>query len=326
MKDIVDFSVIVPMYNEEENVVNTASQICNALDGFGGTWEVVIVNDGSTDRTLEIAQGLSSQDPRVRVVSHPRNFGRGKGLRTGFDHTRGEIIATIDADLSYGPEHLLDLLRALRDDLSLDFVIGSPYTEGGSTEGVPPHRLLISKWGNKIIGLALNAHVDTATGILRAYRRRVLAALELESDGKEIHLEILSKAIALGFRFREVPAVLKGREAGTSKFRFWNTVTSHLIFSFTERPMIVFGVLGLVLLLLGLAGGVYVTVLRFGGMLNPERPLMTLVVLLILGGIQLLAFGFIAIQLGTLRKEVYKVQWENRLLLQWLAEGDEEKR
>jgi glycosyltransferase involved in cell wall biosynthesis len=323
MKDTVDYSVIVPMYNEEENVVNTTTQIREALEGFGGTWEVVIVNDGSTDRTMQVAQEMAAQDPHIRVVSHPRNFGRGKGLRTGFDHARGEIVATTDADLSYGPQHLLDLLRVLRDDESLDFVIGSPYTKGGSTEGVPPLRLAMSKWGNKIIGLALNANIDTATGIFRAYRRRVLMALELESDGKEIHLEILSKAIALGFRFKEVPAVLRGRELGKSKFRFWNTVTSHLIFSFTERPMIVFGMIGLVLLTLGIVGGVYVTALRYEGNLNPERPLMTLVVLLILGGVQLLAFGFIAIQLGTLRKEVYKVQWENRELLHRLVERDE---
>jgi hypothetical protein len=153
--------------------------------------------------------------------------------------------------------------------------------------------------------------IYTSTGIFRAYRRRVLDFLELESDGKEIHLEILSKAIALGYRVKEIPAILKGRQRGKSKFKFKKTATSHLVFSAFEKPMILFGLLGLVTLGIGLLIGVYIAYLRFSGELTAGRPLITFALLLILGGIQTLSFGFVAIQIVSLRREILRIQKEN---------------
>jgi hypothetical protein len=128
-------------------------------------------------------------------------------------------------------------------------------------------------------------------GIFRGYRRKVLDSLELESEGKEIHLEILSKVIALGFRVKEIPAILTGREKGQSKFKFKKTAASHLTFSFFEKPMIIFGFLGLLTLGAGGLIGIYVVYLRYAGILTPGRPLVTFALLLILGGIQILSFG-----------------------------------
>jgi hypothetical protein len=153
--------------------------------------------------------------------------------------------------------------------------------------------------------------IHTSTGIFRAYRRKVLDSLELESDGKEIHLEILSKALALGYRVKEIPAILTGREKGRSKFKFRKTTVSHLAFSVFEKPMILFGFLGLFALGIGFLIGIYIAYLRFSGELTPGRPLITLALLLILGGIQILSFGFIAIQIVSLRREILRVQKEN---------------
>jgi hypothetical protein len=139
----------------------------------------------------------------------------------------------------------------------------------------------------------------------------VLDSLELESDGKEIHLEILSKAMALGYRVKEVPAILRGRRKGRSKFKFRKTATSHLVFSIFEKPMVIFGFLGLLSLGIGLLMGLYVAYLRFSGELTPGRPLITFAILLILGGIQILSFGFIAIQIVSLRREILRIQKEN---------------
>jgi hypothetical protein len=165
-----------------------------------------------------------------------------------------------------------------------------------------------------VLKAIISADVHTFTGIFRAYRREVLNALELESEGKEIHLEILSRALGAGYRVKEVPAVLRSRKKGRSKFRLGQTALSHLLFSFNERPILVFGGLGLLLLAGGLIGGLYVSVLRFQGRLNPGRPLTTLVVILMLAGLQILSFGFIALQVGALRREIFKIQRENRLL------------
>jgi glycosyltransferase involved in cell wall biosynthesis len=281
------------------------------LASFQGTYEILAVNDGSSDQTLEVLRKMELQDSKIRVVSYEKNRGRGMALRKGFQQSKGEVVVSIDADLSYDPTNILDLVHVLKTAQDIDLVLASPYMPGGGAQGVPALRLWISKLGNKILRLALPNRIYTSTGIFRAYRKKVLDSLELESDGKEIHLEILSKAMALGYRIQEVPAILKGRRKGRSKFKFRKTAISHLIFSIFEKPMIVFGVVGLVTLGIGLLFGLYIAYLRFSGELTPGRPLITFAILLILGGIQILSFGFIAIQIVSLRREILRIQKEN---------------
>ena len=317
-------SVVMPMYNEEENVSSTLKAVRKELSSLDAPWEIVLVNDGSTDNTLALVQEAAAEDARVRVISYAPNLGRGRALRTGFAQARGDIIITIDFDLSYSAEFILKLYQELLRDPSLDFVIASPYMPGGKTLDVPRGRLCLSKLANKTIGFALGGRFKTVTGILRGYRRQVIQALELTSNSKEIHLEILSKLMALGYRGSEVPAVLQGRRRGRSKFRLGATSLSHLAFTFFERPMIFFGFLGLILLILGIIDGTYIIVLWQKGTLNPQRPLMTLLVLLILGGVQVFAFGFLAMQLVALRRELYILQRENRLIRRRLEEPDAE--
>ncbi len=309
-----DISVIIPMFNEEENVENTTQRVADALSTMGDNWEIVIVNDGSTDNTLEIAQNVASKDSGIRVVSYPQNGGRGKALRTGFANVYGNIVVTTDADLSYDPKYIIEMVKALQTDEEVDFILASPYMQGGATENVPWKRLLISKLGNKFLGYVMPGNFTTITCVFRAYRRYVLDSLELESDGKEIHLEILAKALSAGYKAKEIPAVLTRRKKGKSKFRFKKTAISHLLFSLNIKPMLFFGVLGALLFGLGMLIGGYICVLWFGKSLNPERPLVTLMVLLILTGVQMFSFGFLAINIGILRKEIYKVQKQNRLL------------
>jgi len=299
------------MFNEAENVEATLSRVKGTLAPFNGTYEIIAVNDGSSDNTFEVLNKLAENNERVRVVSYPKNIGRGMALRKGFKESSGEIIVSIDADLSYSPHYILDFVETLRKEPDIDFVLASPYMPGGSVKNVPFSRLWISKFGNKILRLAMPNRIYTSTGIFRAYRKRVLESLELESDGKEIHLEILSKALSLGYRVKEIPAVLTARKRGKSKFKFKKTATSHLVFSVFEKPMIIFGFIGLLTLVIGFLIGVYIVYLRFSGDLTPGRPLITFALLLILGGIQILSFGFIAIQIVSLRREILRIQKEN---------------
>jgi glycosyltransferase involved in cell wall biosynthesis len=313
------------MFNEAENVEATIGQVEQALASFQGAYEIIAVNDGSFDNTLEILERVASQNEKVRVVSFLKNFGRGMALRTGFKESKGEIVVSIDADLSYDPHYIVDLVKTLRTEQDIDFVLASPYMPGGGVKNVPLLRLWISKLGNKILRLAMPNRIYTSTGIFRAYRRKVLESLELESDGKEIHLEILSKAIALGFRVKEIPVVLANRKKGRSKFKFRKTAISHLVFSVFEKPMMIFGFIGLLTLSIGLLIGVYVAYLRFAGELTPGRPLITFAILLILGGIQILSFGFIAIQIVSLRREILRIQKENLELRKELLRGIEHR-
>jgi len=322
----MDLSIVIPMFNEAENVRATVARVEEALSAFEGEYEIVAVNDGSTDTTLDILREVALQNQTLRVVSYPRNVGRGKALRTGFREARGDLVVSIDADLSYDPKYILDLLRVLENEKDIDLVLASPYMPGGGVQDVPTFRLLVSKLGNKILRLAMPNRIYTSTGIFRAYRRKVLDSLELESDGKEIHLEILSKAIALGFRVKEVPAILTGRKKGRSKFKFRKTAITHLAFSAFEKPMIIFGILGLLTVGVGFLIGLYIVYLRFVGQLTVGRPLITLALLLILGGIQILSFGFVALQIVSLRKEILRIQKENLELKREILESSKSDR
>ncbi len=311
----IQLSVIVPMFNEEENVELTVNRLRDTLRRFpDGPWEIILVNDGSLDRTMEIARELSRRPGYecVRVVGYRRNRGRGFALRTGFAAARGRWVVSIDADLSYEPEYILRLTDVLREEEDIDMVLASAYMPGGGVVNAPLFRHLVSRFGNVLLSWFMSSgrnKVHTITCVFRAYRREVLDDLELESEGKDIHLEILSKAMMLGYRFREVPATLKWRTRGKSKFRFGTTALSHLIFALFERPILVFGLFGILLMLcsFGIMGYLAVDYLR-NGFLTEGRPMFTLVLLAFLGGLQLLAFGIIGTQFVTLRKEIVRMQ------------------
>ena len=307
----MDLSIVIPMFNEAENAESTLNRVEEALASFKGSYEIIAVNDGSLDNTLDILNGLAEHNRKLKIVSYTKNVGRGMALKKGFKESSGEIIVSIDADLSYSPHYILDLVETLRREPEVDLVLASPYMPGGGVKNVPVLRLWVSKLGNKILRLAMPNRIYTSTGIFRAYRKKVLDSLELESDGKEIHLEILSKALALGYRVKESPAILTSRKRGKSKFKFKKTAISHLVFSVFEKPMIIFGFIGLLTLAIGLFIGLYIAYLRFLGDLTPGRPLITFALLLILGGIQILSFGFIAIQIVSLRREILRIQKEN---------------
>ena len=311
----IELTVIAPMYNEAKNVNSTISSVTQLLSSFEKPWELLLIDDGSTDNTLEIARRAEKEIDNLRVISYPVNCGRGKALRTGFEHARGKYVITIDFDLSYSPDHILLIYEQLVDSgLMNDVVLGSAYMKGGKVIGVSPFRLFISKLGNKILEYTFPQSFKTSTCILRGYRREVLQSLELDSNGKEIHLEILSKACALGFRVKEVPATLRSRKIGKSKFEVRKTSVTHLLFSIFERPILLFGFTGFLFILSGLLIGCYIVWLRYSGTLNPSRPLVPLMIILLLLGSQFFCFAFIAIQNSHLRKEVYRLQRQINLI------------
>ncbi|PKK84071.1 MAG: glycosyl transferase family 2 [candidate division Zixibacteria bacterium HGW-Zixibacteria-1] len=305
---MIEISVVVPSYNEAANIPQNLERMAAALTITGQSFEIIAVDDGSTDDTAEKIRQYAAEDPRIRYAGYKLNAGRGKAIRTGIKAAQGRYILTIDCDLSYSEEYLTVMYRLLKDNPEVDFVIGSPYMHDGGTEDVPFKRLLISKLGNIILSSAMRGKIKTLTGILRGYKAEVVKRLDLESDKKEIHLEILSKALASGFVPLEFPAILRSRKKGKSKFRFKATALSHLVFSFFERPSLLFGLAGLMLIAAGLGIGMYMIYLWQTAALNPNRPLMTLMVLLLVAGLQVILFGFLGTQMVGLRREVYKLQ------------------
>jgi glycosyltransferase involved in cell wall biosynthesis len=304
-------SVIIPMYNEEENALNTLTRVMDVLKKYDD-YEIIAVDDGSADNTVKIASEFASKNKNIKILQHSVNMGMGRALRTGFDDSSGDIIVTIDADLSYKPYHISKLIYEFENDKTVDIIVGSPYMKGGEVSNVPFLRLFISKAANKFVGFSMADNLSTVTGVLRAYRREVIDSLELESNGTDINLEILSKASATRFKIKEIPALLEGRELGQSKLKFRAKTISHVLFSFYEKPMMLFGAIGILLLLIGLISAIYLFYQYLIGILDPNRPLMLFMVLMIISGIQILIFGFVATQISLLKREIYIIQKENR--------------
>ena len=308
----MEVSLIIPMYNEEDNVLITLNEVKKVLETYP-SYQILAVDDGSSDQTLALLEEYASKNPELVVLKHPVNMGMGRALRTGFEKAEGDVIITLDADLSYDPKYITELIQELHKN-HLDIVIGSQYMAGGETEDIPFIRLFVSKMANKIVGYALDKNISTVTGILRAYRKEVIDSIEIEATGTEINPEILSKAISIGFEVKEIPVKLKGRKLGESKVQFRSTTISHLLFTFYEKPMMLFGVIGLLICLIGIIAAIYLFYQYLVGTLDPNRPLMLFMVLMILAGIQILIFGFVATQISLLKREIYIIQKENKLM------------
>lgn len=241
MAETVELSIVAPMYNEAENVAETVRRIREALARWGECWELILVDDGSTDDSRSRAETLAAEEPHLRVVGYTPNAGRGRALRTGFGSARGRFVVSVDFDLSYEPSYILRMYEDLRCEDGPDVVLVSAYMPGGRTEGVSRKRLLASKLGNWLLRLAWPQRVYTSTCIVRGYRRKALDRMNLTEDRKEIHLEILSQAFDRGLRVEEIPGTLRARTKGTSKARLGRAMGTHLAFLARRRPCLAVG-------------------------------------------------------------------------------------
>lgn len=310
-KPPLELSVVMPMYNEEKVISQNVQTVIETLESLGVSWEVILVNDGSTDGTLRIVTEEAQKTPHLRIVSYDVNRGRGYALRMGFQEAKGEFIISTESDLTWGTETVVKIFQRLRE-LREDVVVASPYREGGRLENVPTRRALLSRFGNRLLGLTFSGKVTMVSGMTRGYRREVLEAMDLGSDGKEIHLEILSKASALGFRVGEIPAILRWEKSRSGKWKgtqrhTGKLILSHLLFSFGEFPFLLFGSLGILLSSIGISLGGYAYFLSLSGIKMAGRPLVLVSVLFILFGFQITVFCFLANQNRDLRNMLVRL-------------------
>ncbi len=313
----IQLSVITPMYNEEPTIGDCAARLIESLKSFDDTWELVLVNDGSSDNTLNIISQLAEDDEQINVVSYKQNRGRGFALRTGFAHCRGRYVVTIESDLNYGTEIVFRLYKELLDT-DADVVVASPYAKEGRVENLPFWRAFLSRLGNRILRMAVSADITTISGMTRGYKGNFIRSLPLAEDGKEIHLEIVSKACVLGCSFSEIPATLrwakakKGKPKRKSKFKVAKLIRSHLLFGFNEAPILLFGSVGAVVLLVGSILGLYLSFLHFlkGEIIGDRVVLIMTTIFLVLSGLGIFLFCFLAYQIRDLRKETFKSRYE----------------
>lgn len=249
-------SVIVPAYNEEDVVVDTLSRLTEYMTSIEDRyrWEIVVVNDGSTDETGPLADEFAATRPNVRILHHRINFQLGQALRYAFNHTDGDYVAVIDCDLSYAPEHIGRMLYAIEDS-GARIVIASPYAEGGRTTDVPFGRRVLSRGANRLLSAAAGGGLTTITGMVRVYDGRFLRTLDLKAMDTEINTEIIYKAQILHARIVEIPAHLdwsfqhtEGARRPATNFRVSRGSVSSLFSTFLFRPFLFFVLPGLVLL------------------------------------------------------------------------------
>ncbi len=252
-----EVSIVVPAFNEAAHLESNLSEIRDHLDQAPYSWELVVVDDGSTDGTGAAGRRFAHSNDRVQVVEHVTNLGLGQALKSGFRAAKGTYLVVIDADLSYDPTHI-DRLVATIKTTGARVVVASPYLPDGSVTGVPKLRELLSRGANRLLRMVSNSHVSTVTGMVRAYDREFLNGLSLKSVDNQINAEIIYKTDMLRERIVEIPAHLvwtrddedtRRRRAGFSIIR---TTIDFLFSGFIFRPFLFFILPGTVLGLLAL--------------------------------------------------------------------------
>ncbi|MEM7385762.1 MAG: glycosyltransferase family 2 protein [Verrucomicrobiota bacterium] len=205
-------TVGMPAYNEQAILESTVKTLLNYLPAIEADfdYEILIVNDGSSDETHRIADRVAAEHACVRVIHHPYNRGLCQALKTIFANTRTDYLVTLDMDLSYSPDHIKTLLDEIMASQA-KVVLASPYMEGGKVENVPWLRREMSRWANYFLKHMSPEPIKTYTGMVRAYNTEFIQSLDLKAWGMDVNPEILYKALLLRERVSEVPATLAWR-------------------------------------------------------------------------------------------------------------------
>ncbi len=291
-------SILVPLFNEEENVEPLYGALKTVMDKYGKDYELLFINDGSSDSTLERLQQIAKDDNRVRILSFRRNFGQTAAFAAGFDHAGGDVIVTIDGDLQNDPKDIPKLLSLIGE---YDIV------SGWRRDRKDPF------FSRKLPSMVANWLISRVTGVklhdygcsLKAYKADVVKNINLYG---EMHRFIPAVASWYGVKITEVETLHHPRRYGSSKYGFSRTVrvildlvTVKFLQSFSTKPLQAFGPPGLLFGISGFAINIYLVIEKISGHDIGGRPLLLLGVLLIIVGIQLIVMGL----LGELLVRVY---------------------
>jgi len=307
-----DVSVIIPVFNESENVYLLAEKITKAFEKINKTYEIIFIDDGSSDNTPQALKQLSVQDNRIRTVVFRRNFGQTAGLSAGFDYAKGKIIITMDGDLQNDPEDIPRLLEKLEE--GYDVVSG--WRKDRKDKLVS--RKIPSMIANKIISKLTGVYLHDYGCALKAYKAEIAKEIPLYG---ELHRFIPALASIEGAKIIEIPVNHHARKFGKSKYNILRTfkvildlITVVFLRKFITRPLHMFGRPGLFSLAAGILICAYLAFEKiFYGLEIGNRPLLLLGILLIITGIQFINSGILAeIQIRTYyesqNKNIYKVR------------------
>ena len=288
-----DLSVVLPIFNEAENLEELLGAITAVLQGSGRRYEIVAVDDGSSDGSYELLLRLRSTVPHLRVVRLRRNFGQTAALAAGFDFAHGEVVVTLDADLQNDPQDIPAMLQAL-DDEEADLVAGWRWSRQD-----PLLTTRLPSWiANWIISRVTGVHLHDYGCTLRVYRREVVKSVRLYG---ELHRFIPALAADLGAKVVERRVRHRPRLRGTSKYGLSRTIrvlldllTVTFLRAYSTRPIQVFGLFGLIA---AAVGGIWTAYLGFERLVlhRPlaNRPILLLTILLTVIGVQFVSLGLL---------------------------------
>jgi len=288
----MELSIIIPIFNEEQNLRPLHAQLKEVVEGLGISYEIIAVDDGSSDRSFAILKELHEHDKHLKVLRFRRNFGQTAAFAAGFDYSKGEVVITMDADLQNDPLDIPLLLNKVKE--------GYDIVSGWRVARQDPFlsRRLPSMLANWLISQVTGVHLHDYGCSLKAYRREVVKGVHLYG---ELHRFIPALGSWMGVSVAEVPVRHHPRRFGTSKYGVSRTIpvildllTVRFLLSYSTRPIRIFGGLGLLASAIGFTLGVYLTFVKMVmGKDIGNRPLLLLAVLLILVGVQLVGMGLL---------------------------------
>ena len=309
----VDVSVVLPVYNEAENLTELLGELARVMDGLGRAYEIIAVDDGSTDRSHGVLLELRERVPGLRIVRLRRNFGQTAALSAGFDHARGNVIVSLDADLQNDPADIPMLLDVLDDD-NVDLVAGWRWARRDPLLA----RRLPSWMANWLISRVTHVKLHDYGCTLRVCRADLARQLRLYG---ELHRFIPALAADVGAKVTERRVHHRPRVHGVSKYGLSRSIrvlldllTVKFLSGYSTRPIHVFGLLGLGLTLVG---GVWLSYLGFERMVlgRPlaNRPVVLLTILLVVIGVQFVSIGLLGEMLArtyheSQDKPIYRVR------------------
>ncbi len=287
-----DLSVLIPVLDERGSLPELYQQLTQVLQQINREYEIIFVDDGSSDGSAELCRSLVESDVRITLVELRRNFGKATALQAGFQVAKGAIIITMDADLQDDPIEIPRFLQALEENV--DLVSGWKKNRQD-----PLTKTLPSKFFNWVTSILTGIRLRDFNCGFKAYRREVVQSLDLYG---ELHRYIPVLAHASGFRTVEIPVNHHPRSYGRSKYSFerflrgaFDLITVLFLGTFKRRPLHLFGLIGIALFGMGFAIDLYLSLLWLTGTAwIGNRPLLIFGTLLIIVGIQVLIFGLLA--------------------------------
>jgi glycosyltransferase involved in cell wall biosynthesis len=287
-------SVVAPIYNEEGLIDEFYARVCGALEGI--EFELVLVDDGSSDASPEILDRISDADPRVCVVSLSRNFGHQTALTAGLDHARGDAVVMLDADLQDPPELIPRMLDHWRSGIDVVYAVRE------EREGESRFKLSTAKWFYKLFDKLAQVELQHNSGDFRLLDRQALDAL---LSMRERNRFLRGMTVWVGYTQAAVPYKRDPRYAGETKYTLSRMIKFSLdaVSSFSHRPLQLATLLGFVISTVAFALIPVVAILRILGSYLPGFGSITIAILL-LGGIQLIALGIIGEYVGRIYDEV----------------------